>query len=587
MRALEKTDQVYSSQHADFLLKIYVGNYFLTSRAIKSIIQEEIGKLADFTIDPLAQANLPDCTRIGKSPTSSFVYFSFSSLSGLEKSTAFLTKIIRRGVTWKKSNLREQDIDFFIRHSPGDRKRQDSSPPRNREQEVFGVDPWSNIPYEDQLTRKKDHCIDVLKSINRDLSDSTHAELGSTFCTFDGILPSVVIEGYRNRVDFCVGLHDGVKDKEKSEKPYLGFNSGSFKDGFRGVTSRLHCKTTPIEVSKLADSVEQWIQKWWVKFPDLLDCHNKDNHEGFWRRVSVRITIKKEIMIIMQTMSSHWLISKQNKTKLAEEKNVCNIPCDLFHFLQEEFVKDLGEKCSSIQWQEFDGRSNAAPFDLSHTLLHGTASLTDYVCKKPFKISANSFFQVNTPSMERMIDRIRSLDFITNDSILLDVCCGTGLIGLCLQDIVNHVVGIEVVPSAVEDAQNNAERIEAKNTDYLCGKAEESCMRIENIIRKLLARQKSIPGNAQRTVVPSIVAIVDPPRNGLHKNVIKWIRRSTYIKHLVYISCDQRALERDGVHLAKVPSIGYPGSPFYGVGSFAVDFFPHTPHVEQVLIMKR
>jgi len=196
-----------------------------------------------------------------------------------------------------------------------------------------------------------------------------------------------------------------------------------------------------------------------------------------------------------------------------------------------------------------------------------------------FTISPNSFFQVNTPGAELLLRNVSNAAELSSDTILLDLCCGTGFIGLCLSRFVDYVIGVEMVAAAVEDAKRNAVAQGSINVEFICGKLEDVTDRIQASITR---RKQSLGGGPRR-----VVAIVDPARGGLHNKVIKWLRSMVDIKHLVYVSCDQRALVNDVVGLMKPKTTSYLNDPFVPVSSFAVDLFPSTPHVELVLVMKR
>ena len=563
--AMDKQSSVVCDPHIPqgaFVLKIFVGKTFLTSKALKDIVRAYIQREGNWEFDPTSLAGIGGCVRIGKSPKSPFAFFNFQCEDSLEKGSEMLQHIVIRGIKWKRVELEEKDFEFFDRGLTMCRKRthdKDEASLHNA-----GVDPWKYISYPEQIEKKKDHCISILREIGNGVNKQLNTA-SSMYCDFQEVIPSVKINGYRNRVDLCVGCRKS--GEESTSKPYLGFNAGSFKEGFVHILPFESCMITPHIVIELANIIQDWIQAWWQMFPEDLCSYDKETHNGFWRRVSMRITSHGAFMVIMQTRSKQWFS--------------CNLKkCSASHFndLQKNFVDSFHPYCASIQWQEFDGCSNAAPHDLPFTVLSGRESLVDYVCGLPFHISAGSFFQVNTPSMEKLIERVKSFQCFNSKTILLDICCGTGLIGLCLHSSVAHVIGIEVVRKSIEDAERNAHLMGVENVDYICAKVEESCSKIEECIRNVVKNSG---------INMTIVAAIDPPRCGLHKNIIQWLRRSSHIKSLIYVSCNQRALVADCVHLSKSPTIAYPGKPFTGVTSFAVDFFPHTAHVEQVVLLHR
>ena len=185
-------------------------------------------------------------------------------------------------------------------------------------------------------------------------------------------------------------------------------------------------------------------------------------------------------------------------------------------------------------------------------------------------ISPQAFFQVNTLAAEVLYKTVGDIADLTEKSSLVDVCCGTGTIGLCLAARVKNVVGVEIVAEAVRDAQKNAENNGVKNCDFFTGKAEDI---LGNILRDIDSKD--------------IVAIVDPPRAGLHPRALSAIRNTAAIKRLVYVSCDAKNAMKNFVDLARPASKTAKGDPFLPVKVIPVDLFPHSRGFELVLLFER
>ncbi|XP_036305554.1 tRNA (uracil-5-)-methyltransferase homolog A isoform X5 [Pipistrellus kuhlii] len=187
-----------------------------------------------------------------------------------------------------------------------------------------------------------------------------------------------------------------------------------------------------------------------------------------------------------------------------------------------------------------------------------------------FQISPHAFFQVNTPAAEVLYTVIQDWAQLDMESTVLDVCCGTGTIGLALARKVKRVVGIELCQEAVEDARVNANNNELSNVEFHCGRAEDL---VPALVSKLASQQ--------------LVAILDPPRAGLHSKVILAIRRAENLKRLLYVSCNPRAAMGNFVDLCRAPSNRVKGTPFRPVKAVAVDLFPQTPHCEMLILFER
>lgn len=186
-------------------------------------------------------------------------------------------------------------------------------------------------------------------------------------------------------------------------------------------------------------------------------------------------------------------------------------------------------------------------------------SKKDYIISvindKKYKISKNSFFQVNKYVTEKLYNEIKNQIKKLDCRNALDLYCGTGTIGIYISDIVNKVIGIEVVNDAIEDAKCNAKINNIENIKFIKGKVEDKINNINEDIDTI---------------------ILDPPRSGLHNNVIEVLKKIKS-QNIIYVSCDPMTLARDINKLKDLYEIEYI-KPF--------DMFPNTYHVECVCVMK-
>lgn len=192
--------------------------------------------------------------------------------------------------------------------------------------------------------------------------------------------------------------------------------------------------------------------------------------------------------------------------------------------------------------------------------LWGKDTITDRLCGKVFEISPAAFYQVNHEQCEKLYALAQAYAGLTGKETLLDLYCGTGTIGICLSDRCAQLIGVEVVPQAVENAKRNAQRNGIKNARYLCADASHAA--------ELLLREGVCPD----------VVLLDPPRKGCDSSVFDAISKMC-AKRIVYVSCDPATLARD---LAILSQKGYCPQK-----ATAVDMFPRTPHVETVVLLSR
>lgn len=193
-------------------------------------------------------------------------------------------------------------------------------------------------------------------------------------------------------------------------------------------------------------------------------------------------------------------------------------------------------------------------------VLSGPGWIEDVLCGLRFRLSARSFYQVNHNQAERLYQEAIRLAGIRKSDTVLDLYCGAGTITLCMASAAGRVIGVEVVPEAVEDARENARRNGVTNAEFFCGDAGEAA--------RMLADQGVRPD----------VAVVDPPRKGLNGQVVETLC-SMAPQRVVYVSCDPATLARD---VARFRLHGYSLSHV-----LAVDMFPRCAHVETVVLLSQ
>lgn len=201
-----------------------------------------------------------------------------------------------------------------------------------------------------------------------------------------------------------------------------------------------------------------------------------------------------------------------------------------------------------------------------------------------FRISADAFFQVNQTAAEVLYSTVRDLCIPNikqeeqrsqSGGTLLDVCCGTGAIGIILSPRVDRVIGIELIEQAVKDAIHNATLNNVSNCEFFPGKAELA-------LPRLMSELSSAGGG--------LTAVVNPARAGLHHKVIRALRNQPAICRLVYVSCkpDGEAMRNfRELCCAPDPLKKLTGDAFSPTLAVPVDMFPHTSHCELVLLFER
>jgi 23S rRNA (uracil1939-C5)-methyltransferase len=196
-------------------------------------------------------------------------------------------------------------------------------------------------------------------------------------------------------------------------------------------------------------------------------------------------------------------------------------------------------------------------------VLHGSGAIRESLGGLDFRVSAASFFQVNTPQAELLVACVREAAQLRGRERVFDLCCGAGVLGLALARAARELVGFELVPEAVEDARRNAAENGIAHARFVCGDLLE------------------LLGDAARAAADygqPDVCVVDPPRAGLHPRVLERLL-ALEAARVVYVSCNAQAAARE---LAALLAAGYELQ-----RARPLDLFPHTPHVECVYTLVR
>lgn len=192
--------------------------------------------------------------------------------------------------------------------------------------------------------------------------------------------------------------------------------------------------------------------------------------------------------------------------------------------------------------------------------LWGKSMICDTLCDIEFEISPNSFFQVNPEQTEKLYRKAIDFAQLDRNTQVMDIYCGIGTISLCAARTSKSVIGVEIVEQAIKDAKENAKRNGIKNAEFYADSAE-------NIVPRLIAEGRQAD-----------VVILDPPRKGSDEKTLTAIIKSG-AKRVVYVSCNPATLARDASFLAQ--------NGYRITRSAVFDLFPHTCHVETVVLMEK
>jgi 23S rRNA (uracil1939-C5)-methyltransferase len=383
---------------------------------------------------------------------------------------------------------------------------------------VCGGCSWQCLAYSAQLEYKRQH---VQESI-------AHIGLMPDVRVLPTI-PSEQIFGYRNKVEFTCSpfkwQYPGEDRTRPMGEPAIGFHA---PEVYFKVIDIEQCLLFPDAGNLIYRDIREYVQA------DSLPVYNQRTHEGFWRFIMLRHSLFR----------NQWMV---NIVTSGPGRGHLQPLADLLHRRHESItcmVNNITAKKAGISFGE------------SEHLLHGEPVIRDRIDDLEFDISANSFFQTNSRGAETLYGIVARYAALTGTETVLDLYSGTGTISLYLARTAAVVVGLELVEAAIRDAMKNAARHRITNCRFIAGD-----------VRKTLS---------EIAIRPDVV-IIDPPRNGMHPDVLKQVQDMAP-ERIVYVSCNPATLARDLLELKTA---------YHVVEVQPVDMFPHTFHIESVALLER
>lgn len=458
------------------------------------------------------------------------------------------------GYNWKGKVLKAFHANPA--HDPLMKKRRqefENGDPKIQKTVAESSESLGHLPYEEQLGIKYKKIEEVLKTFKFELRKANNIQKRSDcaltddlICELRPIVPSPKTAEYRNKCEFTIG-------KTASGQIMVGQRISSYVSGCLTVGSVEDLKM-PTDKMKLAT-------KLLCKYIEASEIatYNPENYEGHFRNLTIRQTQNGGFMMMIG-------IHPQKMTREEKEK----LQKDFVHYFTVGDGSEL--KPTSIYYEEIQKRQSGQHGNvIKH--IYGDTHIKESLLGLDFRISPNSFFQANSFGAERLYQVAIDLAAVDKTSTIIDICCGTGTIGLCFAKYVKQVLGVEIIPEAIADAKVNAKANGITNAQFTAGNSDDlifSCVKQANVEDG-----------------ESVVAIVDPPRAGLQTKSIVQLRNSQKIKRLVYISCSPTQVMKNFVDLCKNCSKTMKGEPFIPKIAVPVDLFPHTPHCELVILFER
>jgi 23S rRNA (uracil1939-C5)-methyltransferase len=378
---------------------------------------------------------------------------------------------------------------------------------------------WQFLRYERQLEYKRQHVAESLEHIGAITGVPVHATLAS---------PAMF--GYRNKMEFTCADRKWLLPEEMGQPGAAnGFALGLHVPGtFHKVIDIAECLLQPAAGNRILDEIRGFIRS------SDRPVYGLRSHTGFWRFAMLRNS----------AANGGWMV---NIVTAAEEQAVVTKLAERLAAVCPEVVSVVNNVTAR--------QAGVAVGECEHAIA-GAPVIRDAIGRFQFDVSANSFFQTNTRAAARLYQTVLDYAGLSGHETVLDLYSGTGTIPIFISGYCREVIGIEITPSAVADAERNC--------------------RLNGVSNCRFIRADISQGLAAVAARPQVM-IIDPPRVGMAKEVVQQVLAMAPGR-IVYVSCNPATLARDLVMLKE----GYAVQE-----AQPIDMFPHTFHVESVVRLDR
>ncbi len=381
---------------------------------------------------------------------------------------------------------------------------------------------WQQLPYTEQLKFKQKQIVDQFERIGK-----LHVS------EIKPVIPSEHQTAYRNKLEFAFSENRWLTREEISQSlPLVKGKAAGFHIPGR-FDKVLDIQTCYLQAEP-SNAIRNHIREYALH--ENLDFFDLVNQRGFLRNLTIRNNQKGEFMVIISFFR--------------DDKSLI-IP--LLENLKQSFPEIVS------LFYVINTKANDTVTDLEHILFFGNDHLTEEMEGLKFRIGPKSFYQTNPRQAQKLYEVTRNFACLTGRELVYDLYTGTGTIALYIARYCSEVLGIESVPEAIDDARKNAELNNITNIKFFAGDSRK-------ILTKEFITEQGYPD----------VIIVDPPRSGMHADVVRIITESGAAR-IVYVSCNPATQARD-IQLM---------TPNYNLVCLQpVDMFPHTSHIENVALLE-
>lgn len=388
---------------------------------------------------------------------------------------------------------------------------------------VCGGCKWQNLPYQMQLNLKQEQVLEQLTRIGKLQLPEVNSILGSANTRY-----------YRNKLEFTFSnfrwlTQEEIESSEEIERsPALGFHvPGKFDRVFD--VNECYLQSEPSNSIRLA--VANFAREKGFSFYNIREGH------GFLRNLTIRTSSTGDVMVILS-------VFEDDRPKI------------------EAILNNLSQKFPEITSLMYvvNPKVNDTINDLEIVTFRGKDHMMEEMEGIQFKVGPKSFYQTNSQQAYELYKVVRDFAGLKGNELVYDLYTGTGTIANFLAKSCNKIIGVEYVPEAIEDAKANSQINAIGNTFFIAGD-------MKDVLKPSFFDEQGYPD----------VIILDPPRAGVHPDVIKSLQDAKP-KKIVYVSCNPATQARD---------INLLGDGYKVIKVQPVDMFPHTHHVENVVLLGR
>ena len=377
---------------------------------------------------------------------------------------------------------------------------------------------WQFVKYEKQLDYKRQHVVDSFEHIGLIKGVEVHPTI-----------PSKSIFGYRNKMEFsCSDRRWILPDEMGMDNINLNFALGLHVPGtFHKVLDIDQCLLQPVRGNDILNDI-----KVFIKNSDA-PVYGLRSHIGFWRFVMLRHSAAYDQWMVNIVTADESISTVQALSDLLTDKypEIVSV------------INNINKRKAGIAVGEYE------------ILLAGSPFIKEKIGLFEFKISANSFFQTNTLGADILYEKVKEYVNLSGEEYVVDLYSGAGTIAIFLANSAKELIGIEISKSAVRDAEANCRDNGISNCRFILGDIKDCLKHVEK---------------------PDVM-IIDPPRAGMHKDVVKQVLDISPGK-IVYVSCNPATMARD---------LSIMKDNYKILEVQPVDMFPHTYHIESVAMLEK